>query len=996
MQADTPLNNRYRIIYAIDERPNGVVYHGRDEQNGTLVLIGALPITAETRNDTRLLVQQLATIKHDALLPVRDHFAEGDFYYVVCDDPGGQGLERALRARGGPLAEADVLQQAQRLLHLLEHLHNQKPPLYAGDLWPTDLIVTDQGWRLAPFPLARMVSATPSPYHAPELAEPYVEPSSATDTYALSALLYQALTNVAPPTADQQKEAGAQLVGPRSLNPQLSALTEQALLRGLQQRAPNRYQNARELRLALETVHLMAGRSLGLGPDVMTQSPALPDQVPGQSQPVNPQAVITQPLVTPSLTTPLLGPTDQPQAMPHYVQEAPATPKKRGLSTGCLIGVALGLAFLAIGLAIAVVMALTFSGTFARSSLRMQNAVGSGASQVATLGPGAIQLSNASTITYTSEITGEVFGPLAYSPNSESLAIGISNVVSIRSTEDTTEQLRLTGHTGDVFALAWSPDGSLLASSASNDTLIRLWNPSSGEQVRVLEGHESWIRSVTFSPDGKLLASASVDLTIRLWNVADGTLLTTLNGHSDWPGSVAFAPDGRTLASTGRDGTVRLWNVATGRQVPAFEFQNADNPVTETPFTTTGLAFSSDGDSLAVGSYDGSVFLLDARTGEQQRKLVGHESVIVLRAIVFTPDDKNVISASFDGTIRTWDVATGNEIGQFEGHQLRVSGLSITPDGRRLASISGEEGQVMVWDVATRQKITELPIGQGIITGLSYSLDGRALGLTGYTGAVRIHAFDEGRDQILIGSSGLPQSTAFLQNNRIVTLTDQDTVMIGGSGGQSRELRGLEGKPAAVVVNRTGSLIVVGSQTGGMSVWDAEGQKLQAFQSGLPQASTIAISDDGRYIAIGGSAQMSQIEVWDGYSGTLLHTLVGPRDGVTALTFQPGGTLLAAADFNGEMLVWDASDGRILHLINANEDQERFTALTFSPDGSMIVGGALNGDAVFWNATDGVEVARVSVSLQPILALAFSPSGQQLAASVRNESASVYTLEVPK
>jgi WD40 repeat protein len=128
----------------------------------------------------------------------------------------------------------------------------------------------------------------------------------------------------------------------------------------------------------------------------------------------------------------------------------------------------------------------------------------------------------------------------------------------------------------------------------------------------------------------------------------------------------------------------------------------------------------------------------------------------------------------------------------------------------------------------------------------------------------------------------------------------------------------------------------------------------------------------------------------------MLHTLVGPRDGVTALTFQPGGTLLAAADFNGEMLVWDASDGRILHLINANEDQERFTALTFSPDGSMIVGGALNGDAVFWNATDGVEVARVSVSLQPILALAFSPSGQQLAASVRNESASVYTLEVPK
>jgi serine/threonine protein kinase len=261
---DFTINNRYRINATIDERPGSAVYRGRDDQTGRFVLLAALPAEGdEAHEDLGLLAGQVAALQSDALLRLTDHFAVGDQYYLVCDDPGGQDLERALRMRGGSLPEVEALPKAIWLLGALEFLHGQRPPIYLGDPTPGDLWVgADGNWRFAPFTLARPIGRGSSPYRAPELAQANAEPTAVGDLYAVGALLYQALTGLPPTTAEQQA-AGAPLIAPRTLNPAISPLAEQALLRALQLRPANRYQAAREMRLALETIQMVGGRAPG-------------------------------------------------------------------------------------------------------------------------------------------------------------------------------------------------------------------------------------------------------------------------------------------------------------------------------------------------------------------------------------------------------------------------------------------------------------------------------------------------------------------------------------------------------------------------------------------------------------------------------------------------------------------------------------------------------------------------------------------------------------
>jgi len=234
----------------------------------------------------------------------------------------------------------------------------------------------------------------------------------------------------------------------------------------------------------------------------------------------------------------------------------------------------------------------------------------------------------------------------------------------------------LRGHTGWIGRIAWSPDGSYLA-SPSKDKTIRIWDVRSGACVRTLQEHTGEVNSVAWLPDGQRLASASDDETIHLWEVRSGKYLQTLNGHTDFVNSVAWSPDGQRLASASADKTIRLWEATSGKHLQTLQGHTA---------SVRGVAWSPDGHRLASASRDNTLRLWDAASGKHLQTLEGHTSEVY--SVTWSPDGQRLVSASNDKTIRLWEAANGKALQVLEGHSAGVNCTAFSSDGRWLASKS--------------------------------------------------------------------------------------------------------------------------------------------------------------------------------------------------------------------------------------------------------------------------------------------------------------------
>src|SRR6266536_3264925 len=326
---------------------------------------------------------------------------------------------------------------------------------------------------------------------------------------------------------------------------------------------------------------------------------------------------------------------------------------------------------------------------------------------------------------------------------------------------------RLLGHTDTVYRASFSPDGRVLA-TASFDGTARLWDVTGRSALRVLAaGHPGSVLAVAFSPPaGHLVATGGRDGTVRLWDGATGTRLTSFTGHVDGVRDVAFSPDGRTLATAGSDRTARLWDVHGAPPVatPAETLRGFRGPV-------LALAFSPDGRTVATASADRTVRLWDATRGTQLNVLRGHTGAV--NGVAFSPDGRTVATASADRTVRLWDAARGVLL-EALAHVGRVFGVAFSRDG--LLATTGDEGTVLLWSI----RGSPLQGHAGPVRSVAFSPDSRLLATTGNDETVRL--WDVARRTqlaVLTGHSGIVPSVRFSPDGRLLaTASNDETVRL--------------------------------------------------------------------------------------------------------------------------------------------------------------------------------------------------------------------------
>ncbi|MEU9391904.1 helix-turn-helix domain-containing protein [Streptomyces sp. NPDC048324] len=569
---------------------------------------------------------------------------------------------------------------------------------------------------------------------------------------------------------------------------------------------------------------------------------------------------------------------------------------------------------------------------------------------------------------------------LAFAPDGQLLATaGAYGTVQLRRTADhrTVATLSVPGR---VRSVAFGPDGRTLAAT-STDGPVRIWDTARHRLRTLLPAASGGAQSLAFDPRGRTLAVAARDGSVQLWDSGgDHPTARRLVGHTGRVNSLAYAPDGRTLASGGSDGTVRLWDTDRARPLAVLKGHTDE---------VLGVAFAPDGRSVASGGGDRTVRLWDVATHRATATLTGHSDDV--NAVAYTPDGTTVVSAGGDGTTRLWDVRTGRPAAILAGHTDYVMSVAVNSTGTTLAT-GGFDQSVVLWDlrgpVLTARPFTE-------VSQAAYSPDGRLLASADADHTVRL--WDVARHRIVktfTGHTGNVFSVAFAPDGR--------TLASAGSDGTVRLWDIPAHRALATLTGHTGNVFSVAFAPDGRTLasagadrtvrlWDVGTHRQLAVLHGHTDfANDVAFSPDGRTLASAGDDLT--VRLWDTAGHRLLATLTGHTGAVRGVAFSPDGTTLASSGNDGTVRLWDVRHRRLEASLTGHAGSVR--GIAFSPDGRLLASSGSDRTVRLWDVSGRRPWATLTGHTNAVWGVAFAPDGRTVASSSTDGTVRLWDLDL--
>lgn len=577
------------------------------------------------------------------------------------------------------------------------------------------------------------------------------------------------------------------------------------------------------------------------------------------------------------------------------------------------------------------------------------------------------------------------------------------------------------GHQAPVLRLALSPDGRSLASVSGRyslsqtlapDNTVRLWDIATGAELQRFTGHADAVWDVAFTQDGTRLASASADGTVRLWNIATGAELQRFTGNTADVRSLAISPDDqRLLSGSWRlntsgdriDARLHLWDIATGTEI--CQMVGTASEVRRIAFLKQGTQaiavygseLSSEGDNVGI--------LWDLATCSEVRRFEGHSDIV--QDLAISPDERTLYTASADYTLIAWDIATGEMRQLYIGHSDWVNAVALSTDGQTLIS-GGWDNTIIAWDALSGRQRHVFIGHQAPIQGLVFAQDGLSffssaqdrqirqwqtdsalyvgrVGDSNTSAGANALAYSPDKQSIYVGTpDGIISQWDIATGTRRAQFSDGhspdtyiyelelsedgQTLYSNGSDGlviiwdtltgQARHiLRGHEGRVWRIALSADGTRLASASDDGTLCLWDTQtGEGLHCFDQGLSEVYAVSFALEGKLIAAGtldGAVVWLDAERYSEVSRSIEH-----RAPVWVSAVSADGKWVATGGYDNAILLWDAQTRQVVQRMDGHA--KTVAGLAFSRDGTRLYSTSFDASLRVWDTQTGISLGQLS------------------------------------